>query len=226
MPVFHFDVPESDQPIAKTFADLPPGVRTTLTQGYAVLARVQKEQYRDLLNYIVDVMASGGPAPRDAEEIAAKLGMTPEQARRVTSAAGIAVAAMLGRADADVAEQFVRAVEQTGLVHEAEVPPLLAFTKFAFQERSALQRTFDRVQLGSEILPSVTGFRTAVDVRVRFDEHDKIVLSVPIAVIHLHTDTEQELVFQMTQWEVEKMINVLQTALRRLKAAGTGSDRA
>jgi hypothetical protein len=68
-------------------------------------------------------------------------------------------------------------------------------------------------------LPSLVDFETAVDVRLRF-EKGQIKAGVPVVLVHIDTDaTHEELWFQMTKAQAERLCTSLNDLLKDLEKA-------
>jgi uncharacterized protein YajQ (UPF0234 family) len=71
--------------------------------------------------------------------------------------------------------------------------------------------------LGSSVFPSIRDARANINLRFDFDEDDQIRLTVPVAAIHIDTDSRPELWFQATEWQLERLIDILNNALSRMR---------
>jgi hypothetical protein len=88
-----------------------------------------------------------------------------------------------------------------------------------FSSRASWSKKVDQSELGDKVLASLSNVNASVDIRIRFDEHDAVSLSVPVAILHFQTDTDSELFCQATQWQLEHIIGKLEKTLGRLKQA-------
>lgn len=76
-----------------------------------------------------------------------------------------------------------------------------------------------RSNLGIEVLPTLASFDATVDVRVRVAD-GVVKASVPVVVAHLDTDgANQEVWFQMTQEQLERLIAKLGKTAEQMKTA-------
>jgi hypothetical protein len=216
---FQFEVPDDDLPIGgKFFTDLPSAIQPVLKSGFEMLAKFPQQQYGDLAAAVITALAGHG-VKTDSEPIA-NLGFAPEKAGHILSAAAMLFLSLRNRPEAD-AEKFVILAQEAGLIAEADQNTVAAFAKFMIRDKGALSKTISQSELGSEVLPSLVRVAFAIDVRFSFDKDDVVNLSVPVAVLHITTDSDTELWCQATQWELEQAIETLATAIRRIKIAAT-----
>jgi hypothetical protein len=90
--------------------------------------------------------------------------------------------------------------------------------EFICASRMELDLAVERAQIAGQILPSFATLDFAVDVRLRI-ANGRVKTAVPIFVVHIDTDTEDHLWFQMTQGDVQELIKKLTKALEDVEAA-------
>jgi hypothetical protein len=90
--------------------------------------------------------------------------------------------------------------------------------------RANVKTSVDRAQLAGEVLPSLDEISVAVDMRFRIIDAE-VKLSVPIALLHIDTDANEELWVQLTRGDVEDTIEKLSKCLEDMKLIETLSFR-
>jgi hypothetical protein len=89
-----------------------------------------------------------------------------------------------------------------------------------FARESLFEGPQDRAQLAGEVLPSLLALDMAVDIRIRVSDGG-LKTFVPVAILHLDTDTPQGVWVQLTKGEVQETIDQLTRCLEELSLAET-----
>ena len=88
-----------------------------------------------------------------------------------------------------------------------------------------IERRIEIGHIGSEILPSLSSLDVTVDLRLRL-RAGKPDIAVPIAIFHVDTDSyNQEVWFQATKADVERMQKQLKEILERMESAEQWASR-
>ena len=95
----------------------------------------------------------------------------------------------------------------------------LSIANLIIPQRQELAKVVARQTLASSVLPSLTGFQLAVDIRVHFN-NSQIDEYVSVAVANISTDISgPELILQLNRADVERMILKLQDAAKQMELA-------
>ena len=104
------------------------------------------------------------------------------------------------------------------LAEPSQTEGLLEFARLLEGERGEIERRMELGRLESEVLPSLSGLYITVDLRLKFRKSKN--LAVPVAVFHLATDAyQQEVWFQASKSDVERMLKQLKDALDQMESA-------
>jgi hypothetical protein len=153
----------------------------------------------------------------DEDQVSKDLNLPPEKAIGIISAASfLSFILSSGRYDL---QSFVREGLEVKLLNEELASKLQPFITAVLKDQPNVKDELEEFSLASEVLPALTTFDLTVDLRLKF-KSNKVVQAVPIAIAHLDTDAEGQIVwFQMTSLQVEKLILDLQRVQEKLKAA-------
>jgi hypothetical protein len=214
MSSYHFQIP-SGEPLADILSTMPSGMKKFVREGFTALARFPPSKTEVLLD-VVQTSIDSGAMPDDGEA-QAKLGVKTATSRPLLASAGLLVSLISGRNDGP--DILVDELENSGALDGADRPAVLGFALEIERRRSSLKKSLDRSHIVSQVLPSLDDFEVIVDVRLGFDKAG-VVLSVPIALMHLDTDARgQEVWLQATRRQVQQMVDDLQEALKQMTLA-------
>ena len=152
------------------------------------------------------------------------------------------VAELLGSSDVDDANMFFAVMTlvthaRPSVDHEATIEYLHAQGMLEDSNREAAtallrllethyaqgRRNVQKMSLEAEVLPYLMDFEATVDIRLGYGPTgNNVELAVPVAMLHVDTDSyNQEIWFQAGITQIETMIERLQVAAERMKAAGS-----
>jgi len=201
--------------IPEMFNDMPSTIKAYLKEGFVVLARVIDRHIETLVPLAAQAVQT--PYKVDEDELALQLGIPSKDAGHLLSAVSLLTAVVSG--GGDTPEQIVSAAVEANLIPQEARNAAAAFATALVPRRDTLKRTLDVSRLAARVLPSLTSFDVAVDVRLSF-EKGKPKLAVPVAVAHLDTDAEGgEIWFQMQKTDVEKLVEDLGRTLKEMMEA-------
>jgi hypothetical protein len=209
------------RPFAESLAGIPPSFAAFLRHGFTVLSTVGPQHYSLLVEQAVEAIDC--PTLRGEEKIATEIGVKEDDLTPLVAA--VTMVCVTLSSGEETPESLVNAAIGAKIVSDAQKDVLLEFAKIVAQARSRMKEAMLRSNIASRVLPALTEFSTAVDVRLSF-KREEIVNSVPVVVAHVDTDTaEQELWFQMSKSQLKFLIENLQDTLRRLELAEAWSEQ-
>jgi len=187
-----------------------------LRQGLSVLSRLFPRYSEAVLSIPVETLISRTqPEPG---EIASKLGLTVSDATNLIGALSFLALVSSTSAEEPIATT-VAALLETQFITETERQAVESVLTHFQAERTKVTGAFRKAAVSSRVLPSLVDFELSVDIRVDF-EKEQIALAVPIIVAHLDTDAaHEELWFQMSKTQVERLSEDLRKVLGRLDQA-------
>ena len=202
--------------VAEFLENLTNQAQHVVRRGFSSLANISPDNWEYTLTASLSAMEM--PDSIGAERLAAKLGCSEDDAVSIVNAVGL-LATALSAYPKSSPEDFVEAAVATKVIKEESRDRLLKFSNFAASQRDKIDSEITGRALASEVLPSLSRFDVTIDVRLRF-EKDSVARSRPVAVVHLDTDSEGQLIwFQVNQMQLERIIEKLTEARRRLDAA-------
>lgn len=164
----------------------------------------------------LDTFVSG--ISEEPKEISQRYAIAESEARPLVFAVSMMVATLSEAPDP--LDQFLAAGIAKGAFTSEVAAVIRPHGEVIEADRSSIQEAIKRETLASSVLPSLLSFSVAVDLRLKF-EKEKIVAAVPVLVVHLDTDADDQAVWvQLTQADTERLLEQLQTGLESLKAAG------
>jgi hypothetical protein len=195
--------------------EMPTAPKRFVREGLRSLSRIPESAWETIISVAIDTLET--EYPPDLDDLTTKLGLKPDEAGNVVGAVGMLMA-MFTSSDEGV-EDFVNAATTFRLIDESQREPLKRFGQLVTQEHEAIKSTLSRSSIGEEVLPSLVDFQISIDLRLKF-EKDKVAETSPVAIIHLDTDAENQLIwFQLSRKQLKRLTIDLQKALNRLDQA-------
>lgn len=204
----------SSIPLIEVFGEMPVGFKTFVREGFSLLARVPQEAFPRLRDLALAFAES--PLQIDEQGIASQLHLPASDIPRIITAASFLVALVGVRTEEPA--QVLDALIQAGVLTEDWRPGTLRFYSYLLPEQARVQQSRKLSSLASQGLPSLTSFDTTIDVRLGFREK-AVADSVPVIIVHIDTDSEPEIWFQMQRKDLEKLVDKLNETLSRVKEA-------
>ena len=158
-----------------------------------------------------------GAGPVEDEGLPAELGLSPEDTSAVLAAASFVLMALATTPDTPT--NVAEGLQSSGVLSEADPGGIDRFLSAAFGARSALKETVQRARIAAATIPAFTTLHTSVDLRVNFRANAEVSATVPVLLVHIDTDSDQEICFQMSKDQLEITIERLKAVLGRIEAA-------
>lgn len=194
--------------------EVPSSILPHIRMGFKLLSQGDISKRDALITSLLDAFEANQNF--DSRAAAATLGVPENAIGDVLAAISLSVGAVL---DLDVdSESYIDSGK--GKLFDAEYSSTATdlITRI-LNRKPKLKDAADRGSLANAVLPSFGSLSYQIDVRLRFDDNNLIIKSVPVAVLSIGTDCDETLYFQATVDDVTKMIDRLTTALSRLTAA-------
>ena len=203
--------------LAREIAQLPNSVKLGARQGFEISAALTEAEQRRAVALVVSAF-EGDLGGFDAEALTKEIpSLTGRDAGRLATALSV-VAALLTQ-HAVTIDEFLQAARNNFYDEGAEQPVRLA-AELVISHRHTLTAAVERQRLENVVLPSLTDFSVAVDVRIRFANEQPIGF-VPIAVVHIDTDgSNQEIWCQLSRADINRIIEKLQNTVREMELVG------
>ncbi len=214
MGTFHVQIP-SRGTVQEVFADMPTGLKDYVRDGFAVLSKLPQQKFDEIRRATLDAVEAGGSVVEGG--LSARLDIDKADVRSLLAATSLFATFLLGRDEK--LPQLVAAAVEAKLIRPEDSPAALLFYEAIERDRPTLKETIQRSRYSSSVLPSLLEFETTIDIRLGF-EKGRVDFVTPIALVHLDTDSEgQEVWLQLTKKQVERVVNELQDALRKMEEA-------
>ncbi len=211
----HLHIPLGGKmPIKEIFADMPPGPKAMVRNGFSVVANLPESAYPVLLQSVLK--AAGQRGTTNEEQLAKDLKISAEEATGAVTALGL-FSALASTGD-ETPENVFQGMVDAGLISDTAKPALARLLPKIAQMKPAVTKAVTRQSLIDAVLPSFDDFDAEVDIRIGSKEHAGLV--VPVAVALLDTDArDQRLWFQLKKEDVESLIEKLNALLKRFNEA-------
>jgi hypothetical protein len=198
-------------------SDLPDEILPRIKRGFDVAQRLSDASRREATTRFLKQFEQSG-AGFEGDWLEAITGAPRSDARTLVTSISIVVG-LLTQSSASV-EDLVEAARGR-LFEDRSLDAFKSIVEIVSGERSAIAKTIEDRTIAAETLPSLEGFHTSVDLRFRFEKDDLIVSAVPVALVHIDTDSRAELFLQMSRGDVDMVIEKLQRVAKRMDAATT-----
>lgn len=194
--------------------EIPPPLLPRIRGGYHSIGQMSGSQRDECVTEVVKHL-SDGRAPQ-IRDIPALSGLRSPDGNNVLISISVVFGLLV---DLEISiDEFIAAA--SGEICESEdLPTLRYLASKIVPDRKALKVAVEEASLASQILPSLSMFDLEVDLRMRFED-GKLQLGVPIAVVHIDTDCQnQEIWLQLKLSEVQNLIEKLKKTEADLKSA-------
>jgi hypothetical protein len=214
-----FNVPNSGRPIGEAIAKLPRAFRDNAEKGFVVLASVPEKNYDHIVETAIVMMESQRPP---IEELQKVLNLNQSDAGRVFSAAMVVVPLFDKTTTVD---EFFDAAIKAKLIDASIYPKLKPFVERVASRGPEIATAIRKATLTDQCLPSFFDMDVIVDLRIGFEE-GRVDVAVPVALIHIDTDAEQEeLWFQCSKQQLILIKDDIEAALKKMDAAEAWGSR-
>ena len=194
------------------FSDLPPSVKTRVKNGFSILAEMPRDRLAELAEV---VKKSIGVKQPPFEKYASTLDIPLEDFIALISAAALSASFLAVRTIS--AEEFVQATIDKQLVEESDKAIVSEFAQIVIDQAGPISDAMDRSYMSSLIIPLFTSLNAVIDVRLQFEE-GRVQTAVPVVILHLSTDMDDEkIVLQTTKDGIEQIIEHLQDVKNQLQ---------
>jgi hypothetical protein len=187
--------------------------RAHLIEGFGYLARLSDADYTEMVNEFIQSIS---PSGRGGPTLGPRFGMDQRQVNALAGAASFVLFAV--GFGAETAEQVLEYAIGALELDAAIKPSLSKFGRVVEENSANLKRAFELTRLSNEVLPSLLQFETALDLRLGFD-NETIASVIPVVVVHVDTDSEQEIWFQLSKGQLERLSDDLKKVLDQIVRA-------
>jgi hypothetical protein len=194
--------------------DFPDRAKAAARQGFEIANGLSETDRAKALELMFSSFARGGGSI-DTELLANEIpSLTRRDAGRVMTALSLSFALLTQ--NAVTAAEFVQA-GSGNLFDTACNPTASAVADIVISRRPTLDKAMARSRLANAVLPSLTRFDVAVDLRIRF-ENGKAQEFVPVALAHIDTDADNtEIWFQLSRADITMLLEKLSTCARDME---------
>jgi hypothetical protein len=214
-----FTIPRMEGPIPDALTSMPRAFREQARKGFKVLAEVGPQHYAEILQAVIVTLESRRAPLEDLEK---HLALSKYDVSSLFAASMLVVPLLSEGVNAD---EFAAAATKADLIPLELLPKIKPFIDTVVSERPQIGRAMRRATLPAEVLPFVTDVEIAVDVRLAF-EGETVREVAPVAMVHIDTDaTGEEIWFQASKRQMERLKGDIDRAIKRMEAAETWSRR-
>jgi hypothetical protein len=208
---FVFDPTED---LDKELREINPGFKTYAKEGFGQLSRIDPGMFLDFAVFLADHTRSGRAGPATMRAIAQRFGLEDVQPSLIAT-----VNFYVGLLTAHpkvTPERFASALLNADFLSERDRPTFLELAKVIAANRVELLQTTTRANLGAALLPSLDNFDWLVDVRPKITVKG-VSLAIPVALLRLRSDNDEEMLFQVSKPELDLFIKDLQLVLAEME---------
>jgi hypothetical protein len=161
-PSFNFILPRPERSLSEALTAMPRAFREHARKGFAVLARLGRQHYAEILRAVVITLETRQPPLEDLEK---RLSITKDELSALMAAAMITVP-LLGNGASP--EDFTSAAVKVDMLPQDLAAGVLPFMQIVVAERPQLGRAIRRTAMPSQVLPFLAGVDIVVDLRMAF----------------------------------------------------------
>lgn len=207
-----------DEPINSLLVRLPPPVRDFLAEGIEAFVTLGEEKQRSVTEFAISNAAGRdiGSYGEGATLLAKVAGIDEDVASKVLTGAAFLVIVLSGGKQG--AEELLEAGTAAHLFTDKARESIQKVEAIVAPKRETIKEQKRLNNLARAIIPSLTDFHTAVDLRLGYKD-EKPVRGVPVVLAHIDTDTDAHCEFQMTVGQARSMLADLERAVRQAEQA-------
>lgn len=204
-----------EEELSRRISEYPERALPFFRSSFAVASNLKREVLDGALDELVANFKRGKRSVAGAK-LGPITGLNAKDSEQIASIFSLVIG-LLFESEASAGQFVVAARGKLFLEKDESVAHSMA--NAICERRSEISATIERAQLAGAILPSLTSFEVAVDIRVKVVE-GKIKTAAPVAVVYLDTDAEnREFCLQMVRGDMEDIIRKLNSALNDMKIA-------
>ncbi|MGA3373982.1 MAG: hypothetical protein ABSC48_19745 [Terracidiphilus sp.] len=203
----------NELPSAEVFSEMPQSFRSYLSRGFEQVALLPRSKIDSLAN----LLAEGLEAMDEAQvtEILRRLEIQVNDKTSFGTALGLLTVFVTSREDV---MDIVSAGEKAGVIPSASSAPIREIVSELAKGKARLRDVHELAKLANSVAPSFERLHIAPELRFGFEEA-KLIRSVPVAICHLVTDSDEiHCFFQMTKSDVARLISQLKKVEAELNA--------
>jgi hypothetical protein len=201
-----------DRPFAESLARIPQTMRKNFREGNSVIRRMSEQQREAIvqrsLTGLEDVGSVGPVGLTEA------VGLSEADAESAVGAMMFLMSALLAEAPRKPPEELVAEMVKASLIEPSDQGILTEWVVSLRNRVEEFQLRVERGRLAAHILPTFRTLSAAVD--VRFETEGKRI-AIPVALLRIFTDEEDQFKFQVTSRQLERMITALRDLQDELK---------
>ncbi len=199
--------------------DIPQNVTPHIKLGFELLAGLDDEKRRNVVNYVLENFA--GKAPYRLADVAKHSGLDRKIAGDLISALSLTVGAIY---DLDVTtDDFFRFVSDEIVPGNCSAAVREAL-EIIQDKKAELSKEVESLRLGNTVLPSFRTIEGEVDVRYDFDDLNEISGQAITAVVYINTDYKKDLFFQVDKKNLKDIIEKLKSLMVRIEVLENKKD--
>jgi hypothetical protein len=198
--------------LAGQIAEIPQQVLSIIRNGFAIAAALPEDKQQLAIQLILRQMEKAGGTV-DTDMVVKATGLSRSDASRVNAALSTTIG-LLTESSASTGDFVV--VGRGVIFDERHAAAAEAVASQIVNQRAELRRSLAHENLANRVLPSLTGFDVAVDLRFKFRDH-QVEDSVAVAVVHVATDSRSQRIWlQLSRHDVQRIIEKLSDTLKQM----------
>jgi hypothetical protein len=192
-------------------SDVPSGIRSHVKMGFHLLGRLPQESVVDLRDYVIDSMSSSREI--DAKHAEKLAGLNEHTISDVLTALTFTVASVVGL---DVSLDDFKRFIPSEVIDADDVSVCDVILDGLRDKREGLRSALETSALARSALPSFQELTLEVDLRIRMDDENTVLQSVPVAVGYISTDCTEDVFFQASFDDIDRMVRKLEGIRQRM----------
>ena len=202
----------------RPFAHLPAEVQDRIAAGVRSLCALEDAEQERIVRTSISLIDRYRPMSTQPQKVAELLGSSDATAANMF----FAVMTLVAHAGPGVDHQAtIEHLYAQGMLEDSNRVSATALLSVLAIHYAEGKLNVHKMSLESEVLPYLLDFEVAVDLRLGYGPTgENVEFAVPVAMVHVDTDSyNQEVWFQAGITQIETMIERLQMAAERMKAA-------
>ena len=184
-----------------------------LKLGFSLISKASPEARQEFTRYVATSFGARGSI--DPDRAIAIIGLDKNTIPDALSAVTVLVSAVL---DIDVDTSDVISVGTGVLFDDDEIDVVTEITDYALSCKDTINSSAELGRLGNAVLPTFVGISGEIDVRMKFDDSNRVTAHTAVAVINVRNDSTDDVWFQANIHHIKSMIKLLTKIEARIES--------
>ena len=209
------DIPQqltiSQQTLQHRLADIPTSTIPHLKMGFSLIKNLDEEQISNIVDYASTNFSK--KTRYDADTASQISGIDRKIVGDLMSAVALTVGSIF---DLEVTKEDFFNFCPKELIDYDSVAAVQFIIDKTIEIRDSIRTEYERSRIANATIPSFGQISHSIDIRLKFDENYEVTDQIPLAVFYINTDTDEQVWFQASIFDLESIIEDVTLARNKI----------